>query len=62
LVARRPEEFPLLSARFMSNERRSAADIDMGSLWLSARRRISPRLAGGWRPVYRRNFLVRAVP
>jgi hypothetical protein len=32
LVARRPEEFPLLSERFMSNERCSATDIDRGSL------------------------------
>jgi hypothetical protein len=37
LVARRPEEFPPLPARFMSNDRCSATDIDRGSLLFGCR-------------------------
>jgi hypothetical protein len=61
-VARRAEEFPLLSERFLSNERCCATDIDRGSLWLSTRRRSSLRLAGGYWPISYRNFVVRADP
>jgi len=37
LVARRPEEFPPLPQRFLSNDRFSATDIDRGSMLFRCR-------------------------